>query len=486
MYLRNNYPAILSEIDREGFAAEETVNPSRFFVRTERRNNEMSAKRSAIKFLLLSAVMFLFMLASYGSLSHFQIGSEGYVSGMIAAGVLDMDLSDHDFGLNIISCDGIVWSGDRKYVEDEIYHDTLYLVWNSPKYIGHDSSIVATREQQLGIQGWPAYYLGRTYKFLHVPPKYYYHLFRMFNIFILVMVLTGITLQLMKAYDAVFSACFYFICITSSWIAGFSVNLYWVEFLWFIPMLLGLICMNHPEKRFWMYPLIFISVAIKSMCGYEYISTVMMLPEVFIFSEYIASRGKNTQRANLMFKITVGVGICALAGFAATLIFHSYIRGGGDILSGLNEIYRADALRITSGSAADFPMVFKDSLNASVLQVLAKYFFSKPDGWLSSGLIILTIATILSARKKHSASLKRDVSLLILSFLCSISWLVLAKGHSYNHPHINFVLLYMPFVPTALYIFLKYRVMTLIPDSEKRRAFFDSACSFVRRVFWLS
>ncbi len=126
-------------------------------------------------------------------------------------------------------------------------------------------------------------------------------------------------------------------------------------------MLLGLVCMNHPEKRFWMYPLIFISVAIKSMCGYEYISTVMMLPEVFIFSEYIASRGKNTQRANLMFKITVGVGFSALAGFAAALIVHSYIRGGGDILSGLNEIYRADVLRRTFGSAADFPISYTDN-----------------------------------------------------------------------------------------------------------------------------
>ncbi len=186
----------------------------------------MSAKRSAIKFLLLSAVMFLFMFTSSGPQSYFQMDSEKHVSSMIAAGVLDMDLSGHDFGLNTISCDGIVWSGNTKNTEDEIYHDTLYLVWNSPKYIGHDSSIAATREQQLGIQGWPAYYLGWTYKFLHVPPKYYYHLFRMFNIFILVMVLTGITLQLMKAYDVIFSACFYFICITSSWIAGFSGNLY--------------------------------------------------------------------------------------------------------------------------------------------------------------------------------------------------------------------------------------------------------------------
>ncbi|WP_426418666.1 hypothetical protein [Bradyrhizobium genosp. A] len=41
-------------------------------------------------------------------------------------------------------------------------------------------------------------------------------------------------------------------------------------------------------------------------------------------------------------------------------------------------------------------------------------------------------------------------SVTLASFLCSASWFVLAKGHSYIHTHINFVLWYLLYIPFGL------------------------------------
>ena len=52
---------------------------------------------------------------------------------------------------------------------------------------------------------------------------------------------------------------------------------------------------------------------------------------------------------------------------------------------------------------------------------------------------------------KDAMNLK-NVSLYVITFLTSISWIVLAKSHSYIHTHISFVLWYFGFVQICIYI----------------------------------
>jgi hypothetical protein len=41
-------------------------------------------------------------------------------------------------------------------------------------------------------------------------------------------------------------------------------------------------------------------------------------------------------------------------------------------------------------------------------------------------------------------------AILLLAFCAPLSWHFIAKGHSFIHPHMNYVLWYLPFIPYGL------------------------------------
>ena len=412
----------------------------------------------------------------------FQLDSEDYVNSMIAASIADMDMSGVKFGMPVLSYEDVKFNNHGFGKESADKCEVLYLVRHSRELDSSQLKVAGTRKQQLGIQGWGVYFLSRVHQIVRLDPKYFYHGLRMLNTLLLALILVGISFQLRKAYDALFALCFYCMCSLSVWLTNFAPNLYWVPFTWFMPMLFGLMCMNYPEHRRWIYPLVFLSIVLKCLCGYEYITNVMMCAVVFSAAEYFACTSDDLPRKKLMFRITLGVGLSALAGFITAITFHAYIRGDGSILQGLNEIYHADVLRRTFGSPEDFPSVYTDSLNASILKVLAKYLFSRSSMWLALVLCVLVSASSYSAKAKHHIRIRHDVSLFVMSFLSSISWFVLAKSHSYIHVHMNFVLWQMPFIPAASYIFLRQRISVIAPGLEKH---YDEALRFIGRIFFM-
>ena len=440
---------------------------------------------SVIVFLTLVAVM----SARYFSVVSlaFDMNSERFANSMIAASMLNIDMSEEKFGLNILSSDGTIYDGigkDSWKVQGVEKHTdgALYLVYHSQEFMNRNVEIASVRKQQLGIQGWLVYYLSRLWHAIgrRISPQYWYFLLRTISITAFAVVITAITFELYKAYGYLFAVCFYVTCFISVWLTNFSSNLYWVSFTWFLPMLFGIMSMNHHRMRIFTYILLFLSVALKALCGYEYISNVMMCAVLFPLVEYLGCPLWDTLRRKQMFRVTLGTGFFAAAGFAAAFIFHAYVRGNGSIIQGVSEIYHADALRRTLGLAGD-----KNAMKASLHIVLARYFLP-PSGWGVVSVAVLSALSLYDAKKRHNVSVKHDAYLLSLSFWSSLSWFVLAKVHSYVHIHINHVLWMLPFIPTALYVFLRQRIMILIPDTEKRNAIRDSIFSFTRRMFWLS
>ena len=59
------------------------------------------------------------------------------------------------------------------------------------------------------------------------------------------------------------------------------------------------------------------------------------------------------------------------------------------------------------------------------------------------------------------------VTLYALSFFGSISWLVLAKSHSYIHTHINFIIWYFGFIQICIYILLDKVIRIFRKDGSK-------------------
>lgn len=274
-------------------------------------------------------------------------------------------------------------------------------------------------------------------------------------------VLFGICCLIAVKYNKLFAGIYYITVLLSPWIVNFSNNLYWVSATWFLPTAVGLLCsinIHRKGMRYFCYLGAFVTIAIKSLCGYEYMSTIMMGLIIFLLIDLVAAvLDHDYQMQWLLLKTTVAIGIAAVLGFGVAMCIHGFIRGNGDVVVGVKTIILSDVLRRTY--TIDYNMHSHESLMSSAWQVLGKYF--RFDTQIITGVPgnlfpVLCLAPVaVSAAKigtEEDRKYRQLVALYIVNFLATISWLVLAKGHSDVHTHMNYVLWYFGFVQTCFYI----------------------------------
>jgi len=241
---------------------------------------------------------------------------------------------------------------------------------------------------------------------------------------------------------------------------------------------------------------------IKDLCGYEYITTIGVSAVAPLI--YYATKYKNKFSAILL-QLSIA-SFSFIMAFGLAIIIHAY-SVGNNFAEGISVIQSVALKRIGSPDSAarscsDLNAVEmtncmnelnknKASLAANGLLVVGNYFIFKEFlPWLGNiryhpgdkeklltGLNNLTLSkinpynfhvqTVLSLAAyglscicfialtvcAFWASFKMDnraISLLlIISALAPLSWFIMAKGHSYVHKHLNYVLWYIPFLPVA-------------------------------------
>ena len=414
--------------------------------------NEINTKnrtqvKSRIVITLLATIIMACMLYSDRNV-HFDNFSESFAVSMINAAKYDVDISSHKYGLAQIRAEGKEeWSYFEAY---DIYADGELFDGRINEY-----------HSQLGLQGWIFYFLTKA----GIPSPVF--VFRVVCCLLLSLLLSLICHELYKKYGLLLSVAFFIASMVSPILGDFSTNLYWVPFTWFIPMYLGLLCLNNIDKRIWLYPLFFLAILVKSACGYEYITVIMLSSVMFLFAEFVVCLKNDRQRSKLIFKSILSIGVVSLLGFVSALTIHSYIRGDGNILVGLDNIYRVDVLRRTFGNALEFHEGYADSLNASILSVLMRYPVYTEAGKVASFALVGCSASFLYAICKKRNLLNADFLLFISSLITCISWFVLGKEHSYSHIGLNNVMLYMGFIQIGFYVLVKNVLMILHENKEK-------------------
>ena len=271
-----------------------------------------------------------------------------------------------------------------------------------------------------------------------------------------------------------FAIIFYLSMILSPWIVSFSSNLYWVSFTWFLPAIFSFLVfvdIDNKRKYIWLFCFM-LSIFIKSLCGYEYLSTIVLFAlSVFFIAPFLEN---NSISKNKLLKYIVIIFGLSIFGFLLAIGIHSLLRGEGDLLLGLKNIYEQDVLRRTfGGDATKFDPVYSDSFNASFLKVIFKYLFMwQTDlvkgifGIFFVVLIIVNIILLLKFKKSNSKNL--NIAMFIIFLLPALSWYFLGKSHSYIHTHMNFVLWYFGFVAVLFYIPFQYIKDFCINDVQNK------------------
>lgn len=270
-----------------------------------------------------------------------------------------------------------------------------------------------------------------------------------------------------RKYNRILAGCFLVTFWLSPWIVNFARNLYWVEFSWFVPMAIGLICSMKIKSlgiRIGCCCLAFFSIMLKSLCGYEYMSTVMMGLVAFpVIEMLMAFVHKDRKTGWLFFKMVFFLGLAAIAGFTVAVCIHAPLKGNGSIIDGIKAIMQDDMFRMTSADAetlSTYNHVFWPSLNASVWDTYCLYFHFSTEiitgvpGNLFPILCILPIVFSI-VDIVHKKPDLRSMFMYGYFFLAAVSWFCLAKSHSHIHTHMNFVLWYFGFVQACFYIIVK-------------------------------
>lgn len=278
-----------------------------------------------------------------------------------------------------------------------------------------------------------------------------------------------LTMLLRKKYNTLLAASFYMVWLLSPWISNFARNLYWVEFTWFIPMVAGVTCSlntDNPKWRRSSYVMIYLSILIRALCGYEYISTIMMSTVTFLAADVFMVFVEKKDKARRIHAIRVFSTACTMAflGFVTALLIHARLKGNGNVVDGLVRILQDDVMRRTNGADLNvFDSSYWPSMNASVWEVVSTYFHFKTDlitgisGKLFSIICVLTIAVHLY--DYWMKKLNPEMLFLYFWFLVAVlSWYCLAKSHSFVHVHLNYVLWYLGFIPICFYTLIEWMI----------------------------
>lgn len=275
-----------------------------------------------------------------------------------------------------------------------------------------------------------------------------------------------ITLLIYKKYSLLLAGCFYFTFLLSPWIVAVARNLYWVEFTWFLPMAVGLVCSLSIEKksvRVFCYFCAFVTVAVKCLCGYEYITTIMMSMIAFLLVDFVVAISRKEKAKCMKVLITIFMlGCSALAAFFAVLLFHSYMLGEGSISLGFKYVLEnLIQRRVGGGDLNSFSENYWVVENGSAWQALKKFFHMETqivvgiDGNLFPLLCLSPVLIFCYDyfQKKNNIEL---VALYCVFFVACISWFVLAKSHSLAHGTLNWQMWYFGFVQICFYIILEW------------------------------
>lgn len=223
-------------------------------------------------------------------------------------------------------------------------------------------------------------------------------------------------------------------------------NLYWIAGLWFLPMAFAMQLVeaeNRGRKRL-LVAAIGGAVFLKALCGYEFITSVIVAAMIGCLL--------NTKEERFYDSVVdmLRVFLAGIVGFALAVLVHGSRFTFAMILE--------RALNRTTVAASSLEQGLILGQFASVASVVRTYFGANDYTQIRNFGIVFsligTIAVVAFFDQKYSWFLGADRRRLrslgiayLVSFTAPLSWIILAKGHAFVHPFLDFIIWYLPTMP---------------------------------------
>jgi len=368
--------------------------------------------------------------------------------------------------------------GKRVDYQYETYKNSL----NAEDYIPYKG--------QIGLQG---IIYGLLDKYTSLSNERNLKIFYLINSILLSLILGLISIWIYNEFG-IFS--FIVVSITilfSQWLTVFGKNLYWSIWIMFLPMLISIYILYF-EEQYNIYSnvlvsfLLFISLFIKSSTGYEYISTILISLTIPYFYYFL----KNKWDKKIFIKRFIIISLSSLSGFFMAILVHilQLKLFFGSYNKAFNSIFYR-ILKRTNGNPNKVQEVYRASLESNIFDIIKLYIMHGRAAinltnlsFFKTNLVIfdfreliflfLIISFLVLLLKNYLASIQKNINklkaLIIsvwISFLAPLSWFVLAKGHSYIHTTMNYLLWHIPFVILG-FALVGYFLGLIIKDVNKK------------------
>ena len=120
---------------------------------------------------------------------------------------------------------------------------------------------------------------------------------------------------------------------------------------------------------------------------------------------------------------------------------------------------------------------YSESLNAGFFETIKRYFLWQTPiitgipGNIFIVIILVTISNLVYKIIRKKPDAYQELSMFLVLFVATLSWVILAKAHSYSHTHINYVLWYFGFIQMCFYIIIQSLIKSFfkcIPQSASK------------------
>jgi hypothetical protein len=231
--------------------------------------------------------------------------------------------------------------------------------------------------------------------------------------------------------------------------SAMAPNLYWVVGSWFVPMALAMLLADEDEpwRRKLLIASMFLAYLAKFLCGYEYTSTVILAAVVGC----LLGVKERPDLLRHVFRNAIWVIAIGVIAFVVAAVMHAAKQDGFAVfLEKATNRVLGDAPSLQEqlllGKFAPISAVIWTYLGGNYITLIKNY------GFLSALIAGYALLILLDERFNwfYGAG-RRKLQILALaalaSFVAPLSWLVLAKAHSFDHPPIAMILWYVPTIP---------------------------------------
>lgn len=259
----------------------------------------------------------------------------------------------------------------------------------------------------------------------------------------------AVCLAAARAMGAAPAAACFLAVLLSPWLQRCMKDLYWCLWTWLLP-LLAVLAVQRLRSR-GRYLLVTAAVLLRCMCGFEFISTLLILCELPLVWQFVRACPDPVLRRE-RFGQMAAAGVAAVGGVAAALAVWA-VQGRLYFGSWAQSFANVGSIITARVSVTDEV--------STVAEVLGYYLFQDTTPLLRLGPAELPLQVFLPAtaaaagaaalllHRDRAALAKLNAAAVVwaVSFLGPVSWMVLSKTHSHVHTHLVPMLWNFAFVP---------------------------------------